>query len=258
LDWVDRETYSIAFFYMFPIGFTTWYAGKGFGQGIALLAALNWTVDNHTHLLAPMIWNSISTLGVFLVTCTLVGKVRSMWESERNHSRRDHLTGLMNSRAFLETLTYEVERFKRGGDPFSLGYIDLDEFKAVNDRYGHQKGDELLRLVADLFRDNLRRTDIIARMGGDEFVIFFPATQGEAIKTVMQKVRKQFLAVMREHRWPTTFSMGVVTFESPPADADEVVLAADRLMYQAKQSGKNRVEFAVSHGDGETYHGTAR
>jgi len=248
LDWFDNEELSFGFFYLFPVGFTTWYAGRRPGQVIALLGAANWAVDNHSHLSHALIWNTFSTFAVFIITTMLIGKVREMWEKERNQSRIDDLTGLVNSRAFMETLSYEVERFKRGSSTFSVGYIDLDEFKVVNDRYGHQKGDELLKSVAEIFRHSLRKTDVIARMGGDEFAIFFPGTQSDSIRQVMEKVRALFLATMEKNRWPTTFSMGVVTFDSPPETADDVILMTDRLMYKVKGSGKNCIEYSVYSG----------
>lgn len=253
VDWLGSDILSFNFFYMFPIVFTTWYSGRRPGQLIAILAAISWTYDNHVHESHALVWNILSTIGAFLVIATLVGKVREMWENERTQSRRDPLTGLVNSRAFMEILAYEVARFKRGGVPFSLGYIDLDEFKEVNDRYGHQRGDELLRQVADLFRDNLRKTDVIARMGGDEFAILFPGTSSDASRLVMQKVRGLFLATMKENNWPTTFSMGIVTCDVPPETADEILLLADRLMYQAKGSGKNRLEFSVYSDEDQSY-----
>lgn len=248
LDWIASTELYLSFFYLFPIGFTTWYAGRRSGQVIALLGAANWAVDNHVHLRHALFWNTLSTFTVFLTITMLVGKVREMWEKERNQSRLDDLTGLVNSRAFMETLSYEVERFKRGSSTFSVGYVDLDEFKVVNDRYGHQKGDELLKSVAEIFRNSLRKTDVVARMGGDEFAIFFPGTQSDSIRQVMEKVRALFLATMEKNRWPTTFSMGVVTFHHPPETADDVILMTDRLMYKAKGGGKNRIEYSIYSG----------
>lgn len=245
LDWIDSDDYSFAFFYLFPIGFTTWFAGKRYGMVIATLTAINSAVDNNPHMSLAHLWNTISTFAVFIVISRLVSIVRSMWENERRLSRIDHLTELLNSRAFVELIDYEIERFKRGGKAFSVAYIDLDEFKAVNDRYGHQRGDELLKLVADLFRSNLRKTDVVARMGGDEFAMFFPASRSEDVKVALPKLMGRFQEAMKVNHWPTTFSMGVVSFEVPPSDADEVILLADKQMYRAKGTGKNRIEFSL-------------
>jgi len=248
LDIVDHEEYSFSFFYLFPIAFTTWYAGRTAGMAIAVLSATNWAVHNHSHYTHVQIWNAVSTFGVFVTICILVDKVYRMWLKESEQSRSDYLTGLSNSRDFMEKLEYEISRAQREHEPFSLGYVDLDNFKEINDRYGHKKGDELLQSVAKCFTSDLRKTDLIARMGGDEFCIYFPATGHEAVQVVMNKVRQGLLETMKQQNWPTTFSMGVVTCLEPPRNADEIVLYADKIMYIAKNSGKNRINF-VSYSD---------
>jgi len=251
LDNLDSAEYSFSFFYLFPISFTTWYAGRTAGMAIALISATNWAVHNYTHFSHALIWNSVSTFAVFVAICLLVNKVYLMWLKESEQSRSDYLTGLSNSRAFMERLEYEICRAQREREPFSLGYVDLDNFKGINDRFGHQKGDELLQSVANSFSADLRKTDLIARMGGDEFCIYFPATGHEAVQVVMNKVRQGLLERMKQENWPTTFSMGVVTCLDPPRNADEIVLYADKIMYIAKNTGKNRINFVVYSGRDE-------
>lgn len=251
LDHFIIDEYSFSFFYLFPVAFTSWFAGRIAGIVIAFLSATNWSVENHTHFLHSFLWNSLSTFSVFVAICLLTTKVYQMWLKESELSRSDYLTGLSNARAFMEKLEYEISRANRDGEPFSLGYVDLDNFKEVNDRYGHQKGDELLQSVARCFTSGLRKTDLIARMGGDEFCIYFPATGYESVQVVMKKVRQSLLDKMKEERWPTTFSMGVVTCLVPPRNADNIVLYADQIMYKAKNAGKNRINFVVFTGNDE-------
>lgn len=244
-DYLTPLEYSFTLFYLFPISFTTWFAGRTAGLLIAIISASNWTLINHAHAIHLLLWNSLSIFGNFLAVCLLVNRVNQMWQQASAQSRSDYLTGICNSRAFMEKLDYEVSRAQREGHVFSLGYIDLDNFKEVNDRYGHNTGDLLLQTVARCFTAGLRRTDLIARMGGDEFCIYFPDTDAGAVRVVMEKIRQHLLQEMQLRGWPTTFSMGVVTCTIPPASADAIIRYADEIMFRAKRSGKNRIDYAL-------------
>jgi diguanylate cyclase (GGDEF)-like protein len=139
----------------------------------------------------------------------------------------------------------EINRVRRYGHPFTVVCIDLDNFKTVNDCFGHSTGDILLRLVARTIQQNVRATDTVARLGGDEFAILLPETGRNVAEVIMQKVQKINLDIMRRHGWPVTLSIGVVTFMSPPSTVDEVLRLSDRLMYIAKDNGKNSIQYEV-------------
>ena len=139
----------------------------------------------------------------------------------------------------------EINRARRYKHPFTMVWIDLDNFKRVNDCFGHTTGDTLLRLVARTIQENIRATDTLARLGGDEFAILLPETGRDVAEVIMQKVQKINLDIMREHGWPVTLSIGVVTFTSSPSTVDETLRIADRLMYAAKNNGKNGVQYQV-------------
>jgi diguanylate cyclase (GGDEF)-like protein len=123
--------------------------------------------------------------------------------------------------------------------------VDVDNFKRINDRYGHAGGDRLLRAIARAMREGCRRTDIVARLGGDEFALLLPDTGPDAAAVVVEKVRTALLASARGEGWPATFSVGATTFLEPPSSVDELVSRADELMYAAKRAGKNRALFEV-------------
>lgn len=171
-------------------------------------------------------------------------RIRQLLEAESTLSRTDPLTGVMNLRAFTELVEYEIMRLMREGSPFSVAYIDLDNFKLVNDRYGHRKGDELLKAIVTCLNSNLRKTDAVARIGGDEFTIFLPATDQKAVKVVTQKIREELNELSISNNWATTISMGVVTCTDGACQLDEIISIADNLMYAVKKAGKNDVQYA--------------
>jgi diguanylate cyclase (GGDEF)-like protein len=150
----------------------------------------------------------------------------------------------MNLRAFSELVEYEVLRLQRTNSPFSIAYLDLDNFKMVNDRYGHKKGDEVLKATVENLVGSLRKTDVVARIGGDEFAIFLPETDSETVRVVMGKVRERLHVLAESEQWITTFSMGVITCEHGDCELDKIISIADQLMYEVKTSGRNNVRYA--------------
>jgi diguanylate cyclase (GGDEF)-like protein len=133
----------------------------------------------------------------------------------------------------------ELARAARAQHAVSLAYVDLDNFKWVNDQQGHAEGNRALSTVAHVIRDELRHTDVIGRVGGDEFAVLLPATDADAARKVLSQVLSRVKAAMTEHRWPITASIGAITCPRPPASADALLRAADGLMYEAKAGGKN-------------------
>jgi diguanylate cyclase (GGDEF)-like protein len=123
--------------------------------------------------------------------------------------------------------------------------MDIDNFKIINDRYGHQTGDVLLVWVAKTIRKNLRATDYVARVGGDEFALLLPETGAEAGQFVLYKLQRMLLDLMQKNNWPVTFSIGAATFVAEPESLDQMIQSADDLMYSAKRNGKNRIAQAV-------------
>ncbi len=241
---------SFAFFYLIPVAFTAWFIGQRWGFGISALSAVTWIeafrLSGGT-VSAPIIlfWNASTRLGFFIVVTILLVLLRQALDQARSLSRSDGLTGVMNSRAFRELATAEILRARRYSRPFTVAYIDLDNFKVVNDRFGHSTGDALLLTVAGIMRDTLRSSDLIARMGGDEFALLFPETEGEAAHAGIEKLRTALLAEMAEREWPVTFSIGVLTCESSPSTADDLIAAVDALMYEVKRGTKNDVAYSV-------------
>jgi len=161
-------------------------------------------------------------------------------------ARRDGLTGLYNHRYFQEILHAELVRAVRYKQYFSVVFLDLDYFKQYNDTHGHQKGDQLLQILAKVLGGCLRESDYLARYGGEEFTIILPsATKGEAL-AVAEKIRGRverypFTGRETQPKGCVTISMGVSTFPEDGKDNASLMENADQALYEAKNSGRNRV-----------------
>jgi diguanylate cyclase (GGDEF)-like protein/PAS domain S-box-containing protein len=166
---------------------------------------------------------------------------RKMLQDElRELSERDPLTSLYNRRKLYQLLALEIKRTRRQNSPLALMLMDLDHFKAINDTFGHDIGDVVLRNVAQLVSVTIRATDIVARYGGEEFVVVCPDTDLEGAAVVADKIR----SVIEGHRFPSvgsvTISIGISSLKSGDT-ADEIIKRADQMLYIAKKMGRNRV-----------------
>jgi diguanylate cyclase (GGDEF)-like protein len=188
-------------------------------------------------------WNAAMDLGVFLIVIFILSEAKHLYQRERELSREDFVTGLPNSRAFAEALTAEITRVRRYRRQITIVYIDLDDFKQVNDRYGHHTGDLLLSAVAATLRRSVREVDVVARLGGDEFALLLPETDAQAARLVMDKIKGALRqgATVPEYGYSVGFSAGAVTFEKPLESVELMIQYADRVMYSVKQNGKGRV-----------------
>jgi diguanylate cyclase (GGDEF)-like protein/PAS domain S-box-containing protein len=153
----------------------------------------------------------------------------------------DYLTALFNLRRFEQALAQEIKSTARYGGGGALLLLDLDHFKAVNDRFGHKAGDEVLKTVAAALRGRIRETDVLARLGGDEFGIILPQADGQqadvVAESIVRALRRQTVS-FAEHRIPVTASIGVALFDG--LTNIEILAAADLAMYEAKEAGRNR------------------
>ena len=175
----------------------------------------------------------------------------SLHETVERQAVTDELTGLANVRAFTSILERELERGRRFETPLALVMLDLDDFKLVNDTYGHQQGDEVLAQVAGVLRDLSRELDTPARYGGEEMALVLPQTDIEGAEMLAERIREAVEAL----RVPrvggggalcVTASFGVASVPFSAIDREGLIAAADAALYRAKRGGKNRVERALS------------
>ncbi len=248
LDYVTGPKISFSIFYLIPIAIFTWIFGGRIGVISAFISAISWLiVEIRTN--TPLdtfvyVWNTIIRLGFFLFPALFL---RSL-EREKAHARTDFLTGAINTRYFHELMERERERSLRYKRPFTVAFVDIDDFKTVNDTFGHTFGDSVLQMIAENIKSNLRKTDIVARVGGDEFAILLPETDVSPARKAISNSFEVLLNEMREKRLPVTFSVGVLTVSAPGISVDKILGIADKLMYSVKHTGKNNVKYA-SHTD---------
>lgn len=251
LDYATPYELSLGSLYLFAILAVSWNCGMAWGFLFTVLAlgcqiALGiW--KGHPYL-KPMYFyqaqlNSLLEFGVAVV---LTSQLRRLFERERQTARIDHLTGVKNRQGFHEVLESEVSRHLRNGASFCLAYIDVDDFKGVNDRFGHSEGDRLLEAVGHVAAASVRRSDTVGRIGGDELAVLFPETNQSEALAIEAKLREALTTITRPRPWwSVTFSMGVATFKTMPSSADAAMTFVDQLMYRAKRSGKAHTISAV-------------
>jgi two-component system, cell cycle response regulator len=175
-------------------------------------------------------------------------ELKSKLQFALEHAAHDGLTGLFNRRYFERRLKEEVAHAKRHKRPFSIVMLDLDHFKLVNDTYGHEDGDRVLRHVAEVIQSLLREDDVPCRYGGEEFVLLLRGTTGMAARIVANRLRsalalKPIGVGPKEEPRHVTFSAGVAAADDRNAyAADDVVTRADAALYRAKRAGRNRVD----------------
>jgi diguanylate cyclase (GGDEF)-like protein len=170
-------------------------------------------------------------------------QLETMLRTEQRLARTDPVTELANGRAFYESLDRALLRARGDGDPVVLAYLDLDDFKIINDRFGHEAGDRVLRQVAAAISRSIREGDLAARLGRDEFVVLLRDTTPEALMAIATRLTDRIRVLEPpDGADPIGVSVGVAYMEQPPATAAEAIHAADQAMYRAKSRGKNSVE----------------
>ncbi len=159
-------------------------------------------------------------------------------------ARTDYLTGLTNRRGMLRKIKEEKTRYKRSKKPFSLILLDIDDFKKINDKYGHDQGDLVLKKLAETLKNRVREQDTVCRWGGEEFLIFLPETTIEGAKILANKLRKKVeeleIKLLNKKSIHITITLGISVFDDPDKDIENILKEIDLALYKGKKEGKNR------------------
>jgi diguanylate cyclase (GGDEF)-like protein len=253
--WIDYRAGSgleIAVFYLPPIVAVAWHLGRSAGVGFAVFttlmrAVLDWVARPGAASSQMFAWNSAAQLLFFLFIAALVSLLAEQTVELRALAREDPLTGIPNRRAFFGALDRMLEWSRRQGSSWVLAYLDVDNFKKINDTRGHAVGDAVLQKVARTLREGTRRIDVVARLGGDEFALLLPETDAARAEMVVNKLLSLLDETMSRAGWGSdvSFSVGVITFAVPPDSIDTAVSMADACMYRVKARGKAGALFRI-------------
>ena len=244
---VEVRTFPL---YYAPISLAAWYFGRAGSVAAASLCALAWLGSNYLagmQFSHPAIWvtNTFVQGASFTIVGLLVASLKLALSRERALSRIDPLCRLLNSRAFYEDSDRLLALCRRGKRPVTLAYLDIDNFKAVNDARGHRAGDNLLCAVAQVLQSSIRSSDLAARLGGDEFAMLLPELGPDEARQTLERLRVALSQSAPDPSCAATASIGAVTFMIAPDDVQAMVQMADSVMYSAKKDGKNRVHLEL-------------
>jgi diguanylate cyclase (GGDEF)-like protein len=245
---------GLAPLYLVPVIFVAWFVDRRAGCMVSLVALI---AELATDVLggyatpvtpAPYV-DALFRCALFLFVTLIVTAIKVALEREKALARTDALTGVMNARMFRELGSLEIQKAQRYERSLSVAFIDIDDFKSVNDQFGHGAGDALLQTVARTVKEHIRATDIVARLGGDEFAIILPETGAVVAPLVVNKLLNELMAALKHSTWPVTFSIGLMTFAEPPPSVSEMLRLTDLVMYEVKQSGKDKIKQVVWTGE---------
>ncbi|HSO13496.1 MAG TPA: GGDEF domain-containing protein [Anaerolineales bacterium] len=250
IDYLTGFELSFSFFYLIPVAMAAWMIGRNAGLVISVLCATAWLTSNslsghHFSNLFIGIWNTFFRFGFYAVVTILLAELRHALEEERLLTNTDPLTGALNRRSFNEIAEKKMISAEVNKHPYTMVYIDLDNFKIINDTLGYTVGDLVLKSVVDAIQAQIRNTDFLARLGGDEFAVLLTNIDQEQAKLIVQRLHSSLTEKMETNNWEITFSIGVLTVLSMPESVDKLVSLTDTLMYEVKASGKNAAKYSI-------------
>ena len=241
-------------FFIIPVVGVGWFArSPRYGYLVALAAAVDSAVlavyAETQATWSTAVLTGLARFALYVVILTLLGMMRREREGHQYAATTDRKTGAVNAHTFHELAETEVARAQRNsGSELSLAYVDLDDFKQINDGLGHGEGDRVLLEVSHVMRTQVRASDTVGRVGGDEFAILMPETGAKPARGVVDRLRHELSRLQTRDGRPVPCSIGLVTFDRPPDSIGELINAGDELMYRAKQGGKDRIEQAERSG----------
>jgi len=247
IDHLTGNEVSFSVFYLIPISIAVWYGGSGLGYIASGASGIAWMIVEGTtgqpySQQWILFWNAAVRTGFFTIFVYLITELRTHLRLERQLARTDALTGLLNRAGFVDRAGAVISAASRYEHAVAIAYIDLDGFKRINDTLGHSQGDEALKSIGGLLDRSSRQSDIVARIGGDEFAILLPNTDLRGAQTYFENLHSVLQNEIAQRHWTSLgVSIGAAVFERGPSDLSEALHIADSLMYRAKRTGESRV-----------------
>ncbi len=253
LDYITGPELNLAYFHLVPIFLIVWNSGFLAGAAYSffctiVIAVIEWMTSYPSGhgFSSNEFLNGCANLVFFLIFSFVLDRLNKNLDKVTYMAERDGLTGLLNFQTFFQKAGQEMKANAQKGLPFTVVYFDMDNFKQINDTLGHAEGDEVLVLVGNTLKTNLRKNDLSARIGGDEFVLMLPDLSMAQAEARIPEIFEKLNHVMRESNRDVTFSAGAVTYVRAPQSIKDAIRDADGLMYKAKKKGKNNFILKLS------------
>ena len=243
VDFLTGPEVTLSVFYFVPIAWVTWRVGRSAGWLLSLIGTVTWQAADYLagltyRFAATPLWNGAVRLIFFIAAVHILAQLQGQLALTRALALTDALTELPNSRHFDQAAERLIADASRRSAPLSVAYLDLDDFKGINDTYGHAEGDRVLQCVALALQQTVRASDFIARIGGDEFALLMPDTDALNADIMLERLRGEVEDELSRTGHAVTLCIGVTTFVTPPRTVQEMLAAADERMYEVKRRRK--------------------
>jgi diguanylate cyclase (GGDEF)-like protein len=251
IDYRAGSELSLSLFYAFPVIAAIWFSGVMTGiiftavSVVVMILADYFSIENREIFSSIYVWNTLAVVGYYSLIIVLLHIVKVSLARERMMAVTDSLTGIHNVRSFREHAENERLRSLRYGHMIGVMFIDCDNFKHINDTFGHHAGDDLLRTIGGVLKRRIRQNDCAGRLGGDEFAVLMPEIGSDFSIRHVEEINGYMRSAVSEFGKNATFSIGMVIFKKIPGSVDDMLRVADDCMYEAKRSGKDRVQMQM-------------
>ena len=252
-DYITGTELSFSVLYVFPIALIGWYAGSFSGILASLVSVVVWVSGDLLAGLHASVftisWNSIISFTFFIVIVTLLHELKISVQHATALLHTDHLTGATSARYFYELLQEAADQAAQSNATFTLVYLDVDNLHSINDDFGYDAGDSALCITVDYLRKKVRTTDVIARVGGDEFALLFTEADRMVVHAILSGIQSGFSAEMEKHGFQNiTLSIGALTCTTPPSSIYDLIRMAAILMQAVKRNDKNGTKYDTFRG----------
>ena len=246
-DFMTSSEISFSIFYLIPITAAVILSGRQLGLIFSVICALVWiTADIASgldyHVWHIPVWNTLVRFGYFTFHTVLLNQLLTTISMIQAASLQDPLTKAANWRYFEQYSSQLLQQAGRDNIKMTIAYIDVDNFKKINDSFGHGVGDEVLIQIAQTIQSQIRSQDMIARLGGDEFAVVLNNTDLTTSQEILDRIRRATLQEMQAKNWDVTLSIGAMVFSVLPMTITPMLKMVDNLMYDVKKNGKDNIK----------------